>query len=89
MPSLKNVLSMRFVPEQTQCGLSVLRICAGLNLFLHHGWEKNPTHWTQFMAHFPDPIGIRISANRQFSVSSWRILSSGPARTARPFSPKA
>jgi putative oxidoreductase len=58
MPSVKDVLLMRFVPEQTQCGLSVLRVCTGLNLFLHHGWEKNPAHWAEFMAHFPDPIGI-------------------------------
>jgi putative oxidoreductase len=58
MPSVKGVLSMRFIPEQTQCGLSVLRVCAGLNLSLHHGWEKRPSQWAQFMAHFPDPIGI-------------------------------
>jgi putative oxidoreductase len=49
---------MRFVSEQTQWGLAVLRICTGLNLFLRHGWEKNPAHWAEFMAHFPDPIGI-------------------------------
>jgi putative oxidoreductase len=58
MRSVKDVLLMRFVPEQTWCGLSVLRVCTGLSLFLHHGWEKNPAHWAQFMAHFPDPIGI-------------------------------
>ncbi|MGB2621978.1 MAG: DoxX family protein [Candidatus Acidiferrum sp.] len=58
MKSVKDVLFMRFVPEQTQYGLSVLRVCTGLNLFLHHGWEKNPAHWAQFMAHFPNPIGI-------------------------------
>jgi putative oxidoreductase len=56
--SVKDVLFMRFVPERTQYGLSVLRVCTGLNLFLHHGWEKNPAHWAQFMAHFPNPIGI-------------------------------
>ena len=58
MPSVKNVLSMRFVPEQTQFGLAVLRVCTGLSLFLHHGWEKRPAQWAQFTAHFPDPIGI-------------------------------
>jgi tetratricopeptide (TPR) repeat protein len=49
---------MRFVPEQTQFGLAVLRVCTGLSLFLHHGWEKRPAQWEQFTAHFPDPIGI-------------------------------
>jgi putative oxidoreductase len=58
MPSVKNVLSMRFVPEQTQFGLAVLRVCTGLSLFLHHGWEKRPAQWAQSTAHFPDPIGI-------------------------------
>jgi hypothetical protein len=50
MPSVKNVLSMRFVPEQTQLGLAVLRVCTGLSLFLRHGWEKR--QWAQFTAHF-------------------------------------
>jgi len=58
MSSVKDVLLMRFVPERAQCGLSVLRLCTGLNLFLHHGWEKRPANWAQFMAHFPDPIGV-------------------------------
>jgi len=52
MPSVKNVLSMRFVPEQTQLGLAVLHVCTGLSLFLHHGWEKRPAQWAQFTAHF-------------------------------------
>ena len=58
MLTLKKLVLMDFVPQYTQCGLAVLRIFTGLNLFLHHGWEKNPSHWTEFMAHFPDPIGI-------------------------------
>lgn len=58
MASLKDILLMRFVPERTQAGLAVLRICTGATLFLRHGWEKQPAHWGQFMAHFPDPIGI-------------------------------
>jgi putative oxidoreductase len=58
MADLKSVLSMRFVPERTQAGLAVLRICTGATLFLRHGWEKQPAHWAQFMAHFPNPVGI-------------------------------
>ena len=58
MANLKDVLLMRFVPERTQAGLALLRICTGATLFLRHGWEKQPAHWAQFMAHFPDPVGI-------------------------------
>jgi putative oxidoreductase len=55
---MKNILLMRFLPERPQVGLAVLRIWIGATLFLRHGWEKQPAHWAQFMAHFPDPIGI-------------------------------
>jgi|ERR1700678_3905556 len=58
MSRLNNILTMRFVPTRTQAGLALLRVWTGANLFLHHGWEKQPAYWAQFMAHFPDPIGI-------------------------------
>jgi putative oxidoreductase len=58
MAGLKDVLSMRFVPERPQAGLALLRVCTGATLFLRHGFEKQPAHWAQFMAHFPDPVGI-------------------------------
>jgi len=38
--------------------LAILRIATGVTLFLRHGWEKQPANWAQFLAHFPDPIGI-------------------------------
>jgi putative oxidoreductase len=49
---------MRFISERPQAGLALLRIWTGATLFLRHGWEKQPAHWAQFMAHFPNPIGI-------------------------------
>jgi putative oxidoreductase len=58
MAAIKDILTMRMVPERAQCGLALLRICTGVTLFMRHGWEKQPAHWAQFMAHFPDPIGI-------------------------------
>ena len=58
MAGIKNILLMRFVPERSQLGLALLRVWIGATLFLRHGWEKQPAHWAQFMAHFPDPIGI-------------------------------
>ncbi len=44
--------------QGTDAGLALLRIGTGATLFLRHGWEKQPMHWAQFMAHFPDPIHI-------------------------------
>jgi putative oxidoreductase len=44
-------------------GLAVLRIGTGITLFLRHGWEKQPMHWPQFLAHFPDPIHIGSHAS--------------------------
>jgi putative oxidoreductase len=58
MPNVKDVLLMRFVPERPQVGLAILRVWTGATLFMRHGWEKQPAHWAQFMAHFPNPIGI-------------------------------
>lgn len=58
MAKLSEIITMRFVPERTQAGLAVLRIWTGATLFLRHGLEKQPAHWAQFMAHFPNPVGI-------------------------------
>jgi len=58
MASAKDILLMRFIPERSQVGLAILRVSLGATLFLRHGLEKQPAHWAQFMAHFPDPIGI-------------------------------
>lgn len=58
MPGLRDVLAMRFIPERTQAGLALLRIWTGATLFLRHGWEKQPAHCAQFIAHFPNPIGL-------------------------------
>lgn len=49
---------MSFVIERPQVALAILRVWVGATLFLRHGWEKNPANWAQFLAHFPDPIGI-------------------------------
>jgi putative oxidoreductase len=70
MASVKDIVSMRLVPESTQAGLAVLRVWTGATLFLRHGWEKQPAHWVQFMAHFPDPIGIGPHASFLFAFFS-------------------
>ncbi|MGA7220524.1 MAG: DoxX family protein [Candidatus Sulfotelmatobacter sp.] len=58
MRGIKDFITMRFVPERTLAGLALLRVYTGATLFLRHGWEKQPAHWAQFMARFPNPIGI-------------------------------
>ncbi|HXN17469.1 MAG TPA: DoxX family protein [Candidatus Binatus sp.] len=63
MSNLRDILLMRFVPERPPVGLAILRVWTGATLFLRHGWEKQPAHWAQFMAHFPNPIGIGSHAS--------------------------
>lgn len=63
MADLNDIFLMRFVPERAQVGLAVLRVWTGATLFLRHGWEKRPAHWAQFMAHFPNPVGVGSHAS--------------------------
>ena len=58
MAGITDILTMRFIPERAAAGLALLRVWTGATLFLRHGLEKQPAHWAQFMAHFPNPIGI-------------------------------
>lgn len=58
MADLNDIFLMRFIPGRAQAGLAVLRVWTGATLFLRHGWEKRPANWVQFMAHFPNPVGI-------------------------------
>jgi putative oxidoreductase len=70
MARVKDALLMRFVPERAQTGLALLRVLTGATLFLRHGLEKQPAHWVQFMAHFPDPVGIGPHASFLFAFFS-------------------
>jgi putative oxidoreductase len=70
MAGLKDIISMRFIPERGQVGLALLRIWTGATLFLRHGWEKQPANWAQFMTHFPNPIGIGSHASFFFAFFS-------------------
>lgn len=58
MAAIRDFITMRLIRESPRFGLALLRIWTGAVLFLRHGWEKQPAHWAQFLAHFPDPIGI-------------------------------
>ena len=58
-----------------EAGLAILRIGTGATLFLRHGCEKQPMHWAQFMAHFPDPIHIGAHASFFIAFTSDFICS--------------
>jgi putative oxidoreductase len=70
MARFSDILRMRFLPEHPQVALAILRVCTGATLFLRHGWEKNPANWAQFMARFPNPIGIGAHPSFLFAFVS-------------------
>ena len=51
------ILNAKFVPKSTDAGLLLLRVGAGLILFLRHGWEK-VSLLTLINPKFPDPLHI-------------------------------
>jgi putative oxidoreductase len=58
MRAFRDILTTSFAPPKTQFGLALLRVWTGATLFFRHGWEKQPAHWAQFLAHFPNPVGL-------------------------------
>lgn len=55
-------------------GLLVLRICAGLSLFLKHGLEKL-TGYSTMVQHFPDPVHVGAHFGLAFALLSDGICS--------------
>jgi putative oxidoreductase len=53
------LLKLRFVPSSTDLALLVLRVCAGVSLFLRHGWEK-ATGFDGVVARVPDILHIGV-----------------------------
>jgi putative oxidoreductase len=58
----------------TAVGLLILRVSAGLSLFLKHGWEKL-TGYSMMVQHFPNPIHIGAHASLAFALLSDGICS--------------
>src|SRR5580700_10500404 len=58
----------------TNAGLLILRVGAGLSLFLKHGVEKL-TGYSTMVQHFPDPIHIGAHAGLAFALLSDGICS--------------
>jgi putative oxidoreductase len=58
----------------TDAGLLILRVFAGLSLFLKHGLEKL-TGFSMMVQHFPNPIHIGAHASLAFALLSDGICS--------------
>ena len=58
----------------TSIGLSILRVGAGLRLFLKHGLEKLPGY-SAIVQHFPDPIHIGAHASLAYALLTDGICS--------------
>lgn len=67
--SIKDILATETGGFNTSIGLLILRICAGLSLFLKHGLEKL-TGYSAMVQHFPDPIHIGAHASLAFALLS-------------------
>ena len=68
------ILNVNFVPSNYDAGLLVLRVGAGLILFLRHGWEK-VSQLTLINPHFPNPLHIGHSTSWVLAMLSDGICS--------------
>jgi putative oxidoreductase len=71
---LKNFFSTKTAGPTTDFGLLILRVVAGLSLFLKHGLEKL-TGYSTMVQHFPDPIHIGAHASLAYALLSDGICS--------------
>lgn len=69
--SIRDFAAGKTTTGSTNAGLLILRVFAGLSLFLKHGWEKLSGYSTM-VQHFPDPIHIGAHAGL-----AWALLSDG------------
>ncbi len=69
--SMRKVILGQTTGAGTNAGLLILRVGAGLSLFLKHGVEKL-TGYSTMVQHFPDPIHIGAHAGL-----AWALLSDG------------
>jgi putative oxidoreductase len=56
---MKKLVTLGFLPASADCGLLLLRVVAGLSLFLKHGTEKL-LGFSQMSAHFPNLLHLGI-----------------------------
>lgn len=71
---IRNALKSTPTNATTSFGLLILRVCAGLSLFLKHGVEKL-TGYSRMVQHFPNPIHIGAHASLAYALLSDGICS--------------
>lgn len=72
--SIKDFVTTNASSGSISVGLLILRVFAGLSLFLKHGLEKL-TGYSTMVQHFPDPIHIGAHASLAFALLSDGICS--------------
>jgi putative oxidoreductase len=72
--SIKDFARNKSGSGSTSAGLLLLRVFAGLSLFLKHGLEKL-TGYSHMVQHFPDPIHIGAHASLAYALLSDGICS--------------
>ncbi len=72
--SIKGFITSKSSSSTTGTGLLLLRVFAGMSLFLKHGLEKL-TGYSTMVQHFPDPIHIGAHAGLAFALLSDGICS--------------
>jgi putative oxidoreductase len=70
----RSVFTTDTAGKATSLGLLLLRVLAGLSLFLRHGLEKL-TGYSTMVQHFPDPIHIGPHAGLAYALLSDGICS--------------
>lgn len=70
----KYIFSTETTGGSASIGLLILRVIAGLSLFLKHGLEKL-TGYSTMVQHFPDPIHIGAHASLAYALLSDGICS--------------
>jgi putative oxidoreductase len=71
---IRSVFTTDTAGRATSVGLLLLRVLAGLSLFLKHGVEKL-TGYSTMVQHFPDPIHIGPHAGLAYALLSDGICS--------------
>ena len=71
---MKYIFATDTTGRNTSVGLLLLRVFAGLSLFLKHGLEKL-TGYSTMVQHFPDPIHVGPHASLAYALLSDGICS--------------
>ncbi len=72
--TIKKVLTLDFIPVNTDFGLLLLRVWLGFGLFVKHGIEKF-SNFSKWKDHFPDLIHVGSTPSLTFALTADGICS--------------